>query len=260
MFSWNDLKNIVVEIDTIADIYYYLKDRFRYLKIADIPLGKELNVLGYYKSKSNEFPDKPVDFYINDCWTEYKTKMGKEISKREKHNLFSSWLDALEGNFSNQRKLLDGYPIGLYFAWELGSISRRERAYIGEELESAQDWFNAGNPIKVFARLNNATKNWDIFYYSKSEPLILHKELEKMIELKLIKEIEENSFNQGVYGFGFQVSVENPPQLLGIVSAIVIGADIVKGKYSKADVEEARRNFGKKGSGQITVIEEFPKE
>jgi hypothetical protein len=162
--------------------------------------------------------------------------------------------------FSNKRKLLDGYPIGLYFAWEIGSISRRERSYIGEKLESVQDSFNAGNSTRVFSRLNSATGNWDLFYYSKSEPLKLHKELERMVELKLINEIENDDFKYGVYGFGFQVSIDNPPDLFGVVSAIVIGANIVKGKYTKADIKEARKHFSEKDSRQIIPIEEFPKE
>lgn len=258
VFSWNDLKDIVLEIDTVADLFYYLNDRFDYLNKTDIPLGKELNALGYYKSKSNKFPDKPLDFYSNDYWNDYKTKMAKEILARDIHNLSSGWLDALEKNFSAQRKLLDGYPIGLFFAWEFGAISRRERAIIGEKLDSVQEHFESGKLTREFAVLNSATGNWIVFYYSRSEPQKLQEELKRLVGYKLMVEIEDEGFEYAVYGFGFQVSIENPPKLLGLSSAIVFSVDYIKNKYTKNDLKEARRHFGSKINRQEIKIKEFP--
>jgi len=88
------------------------------------------------------------------------------------------------------------------------------------------------------------------------------KEMQKFnySEELLLKKIENDDFKYGVYGFGFQVSIDNPPDLFGVVSAIVIGANIVKGKYTKADIKEARKHFSEKDSRQIIPIEEFPKE
>jgi len=48
--------------------------------------------------------------------------------------------------------------------------------------------------------------------------------------------------------------------LLGLASAVVIGADEVEGKYTQADIEEAHRHFGDKSARQVFRIEEFPKE
>ena len=55
VFAWKDLERMIEEIDTVPDFIYYLQDRFDYLKISDIPLEQELNVLGYYKSQSNKW-------------------------------------------------------------------------------------------------------------------------------------------------------------------------------------------------------------
>lgn len=258
IISWNDLKLIVDEIDGVADLIYYLDDRYEYLKISDIPLDNELSVLGYYKSQSNIFPLEPLDFTSINYWGIYKSTMFDLIKARNDHNTLSGWLDALESNFSEQRKLFNGYPLGLYFAWELASISRRERAYWGEKFESVQAWFEDGKQTREFAFLNPSTGNWIVFYYSRSEPKEILRELLRLVQLKLIVEIEDDSFQYAVYGFGFQVSEEDPPKLLGLISAIILSAGEVEGKYSKGDVDEARLHFGGKDKRQEIKIEEFP--
>ena len=45
VFSGNALFEMTEEIDTVPDFCYYLKDRFEYLKVSDIPLNKELETL-----------------------------------------------------------------------------------------------------------------------------------------------------------------------------------------------------------------------
>lgn len=256
--SWNDLSRMTTEIDTVSDFEHYLNDRFYYLQISDIPIGSELNVLGYYKTNINKFPKSFTDFETIPYWAIYCSTMENEIKKRTLHNRYSSWIDNLESIFSNQRKLFHGYPIGLYFAWEIGTMNRRERAYLGEKLDTVQDWFNEGNSTRTFAFMNSSTGNWLVFYYSKSDAKRLHKELLKLVELKLVKEIHDESFEYGVYGFGLQVSSTYPPQLIGLVSAIVIGAD-EKNKFTKSELDEAYKFFGKIAQRQSIKIEEFPK-
>lgn len=258
VISWNDLVKMTTEIDTVSDFEYYLNDRFTYLQISDIPLGSELNVLGCYKTSNNKFPCAPTDYETIPYWEIYCSTMVNEINKRSFHNRYSSWIDNLESIFSDQRRLFHRYPIGLYFAWEIGSINRRERAYLGEKLDTVQDWFNAGNSTRTFAILNGSTGNWLVFYYSKSEPNQLHKELLKLVELKLVKEIHDESFEYGVYGFGLHVSATYPPQLLGLVSAIVIGTDEKK-TFTKSELDEAYSIFGTIAQRQSIKIEEYPK-
>jgi hypothetical protein len=259
VISWNDLKKMISEIDTISDLDYYLTDRYHYLRnIDDIPLDCELNVIGYYKSHLNKFPSKSIDFLVSNYWKVYQSTMSDAIARRNGHNEYSGWIDKLESVFTTQRKLFDKIPLGLYIAWEFGSISRRERAYLGKKLDSVQEWFEKGNLTRKFAWFNPSTGNWLVFYYSKSIPALLQKELHRLVELKLIKEIHEASFHQGVFGFGIQVSTTNPPQLLGLSSVVIISASEVGNKYSKTDIEEARKLFGDKDSRHILKIDEFP--
>lgn len=258
VFAWKDLVRMIEEIDTVSDFAYYLQDRFDYLNISDIPLEQELNVLGYYKSQSNRFPKRPVNFSSYPYWEDYKSSMHVQIQARNAHNLYSVWLDKLEQLFTSQRKLFDGIPLGLYFAWELGALSRRERAYLGQKLSSVQQWFDNGKSSRQFALQNSRTQNWIVFYFSKLSPKAAHKRLKRLVELKTIKEVHLNSFSFGMYGFGFGVSTIYPHQLQGLNSVIVMGADVLEGKYTNEDIEEAYREWGDRSGYYRKKIEEFP--
>ena len=258
VLSGNALFEMTEEIDTVPDFCYYLKDRFDYLKVSDIPLNKELDALGYYKSQSNQFPNTPIDFESQSFLETYRATMVEQIAARNAHNQYSQWLDKLESVFTDQRRLLDGYPIGLYFAWELGSMARRERAIMGEKIEKAREAFLRGKPFRRFAYCNPSTSNWLVFYFAKLPPRKIHDNLERFVRLKLVSEVHWNSFDFGVYGFGFQVSITLPPRLLGLSSAIVIGADEVKENYTETDLEDARRIWALPSAYTINAIEEFP--
>lgn len=257
VFAWKDLERMIEEIDTVPDFIYYLQDRFDYISISDIPLEQELNVLGYYKSQSNKFPEIPVDFSFQ-YWEYYKSSMHVQIQARNAHNQYSVWFDKLEQLFTSKQKLFDGIPLGLYFSWELGALSRRERAYFGQRLASVQQWFDDGNSSRQFALQNGRTQNWLVFYFSKLPPGSARKKVKRLIKLKLIKEIHLNSFRFGIYGFGFDVSTIYPHQLHGLNSAIVMGADVLKEKYSTEDVEEAFREWGDNSDYYTKKIQEFP--
>jgi|GEM_PF-1672732 Holliday junction resolvase len=259
VFSWNDLQRMVSEIDTVPDFKYYLNDRINYVKnFSDISLDNELNALGYYKSKSNNFPKVPVDFSKENFWEDYYATMLKHINKRNEHNKQSWLLDKIENIFTDARKLFNEIPLGLYFVWEIGSLSRRERAYYSEKLHSVREWFENGNTQRYFAMKNMSTENWLVFYFSKSAKQEF--ELERLVELKMVKEIMENEFNQGVYGFGFQVSTTFPPRLLNLANAIVISAEVVKDKCNQLNLEEAKKYFGGKESYTTMEIKEFPED
>lgn len=254
VISWNDLEKIIHEIDTVPDFIYYLKDRFDFLKNNDLPLNRELNILGVYKNNENKFPSKTFDFINNDYWSEYQNTKADEIKLREEHNKHSIWIDKIETVFTDKRKLFDGYPLGLYFAWELGSIGRRERAMLGEKLDSVHEWFESGKSSRQFACQNGATKNWLLFYFSKTEQRKQAIELERLVRLKLIQLIHDESFEFGVYGFGFLVSKTYPMRFLGLGSAIVMSPDAID-TFSEKELEIARRMWGQKKEFKI---KEFP--
>ena len=256
VISWNDLQQMIHEIDTVPDFKYYLNDRFDYLKNFDIPLNKELNALGIYKKNINKFPHKAYDFINGNYWDEYITSMDKEIKSRYEDNKHSIWIDKIESIFTKNRKLFNGIPLGLYFAWELGFLHRRVRAIIGKKLDTVQDWFESGKSSRQFSYENGATKNWIIFYFSKSDQRIQSKELERLVRLKLIQLIHDKSFQFGVYGFGFLISKIYPPQFLGLANGIVMSTDAVNG-FTQDELKEALELWGQE---QVSKIEEFPSQ
>lgn len=255
VFMWNDLKMMIEEIDTVPDFIYYLQDRLDYLKISNIPTGIELDILGYYKSKSNKFPDGTFDF--TNQWDNYKKIMQSHIIIRNEHNLYSSSIDKLQNKFVSQRKLLEKIPLGMYFAWELGNLSRREKAYYGEKIHSVFEWFLKEKNPRKFSFQSGSTQNWLLFHFYKTSTKISQNELERLCELKLIKEIHFNSFEYGIYGFSFEVSDNYPYHIKNIDSAILMGIDAIQDIYNEESIKEAIKEFGDEKSYSKISIQEF---
>lgn len=253
VITWKDLELIIKEIDTVPDFIYYLQDRFDYLKIAKIATEQELDLLGYYKAKSNKFPS--IAFNFNFQWKEYQNSMQHKIEIRDKHNSYSYFFTKLAKEFRSQRKLLDGIPLGLYFSWELGNLSRREKAYYGEKLNSVLNEFPQEMTSRHFSFQSGSTQNWLLFYLVKSSEEFIDKELKKLCELKTIKEKYLNNFEFGVYAFSFEVSDTYPHEILGMHGAIMLGAESVE--YDEKDIQKALDIFGDKKSYSNVKVNEF---
>jgi hypothetical protein len=255
VISWNDIQKMTEEIETVPDLIYYLQDRYDYLKLGDIPLDTELDVIGYYKSHENKFPKKEKNFLTCDYYSQYKTQMKSEIKKRNEHNKHALWIEQIESILKNQRKLMIGIPIGLLFAWELGALSLRERAYYGEAISNVQQWFLDGKNERYFSYQSQNTENWILFYFTQSEDESAIKKLKELTRLKMIREVEANSFKFGVYSLCFRVSSIYPYPLMEAIMGIIMGCDAIEGKYTKNDIDKAFKKFGK---GKPKKIEEFP--
>ena len=255
VIMWNDLKLMIEEIDTVPDFNYYLQDRFNYLKKSLLVTGQELDILGYYKSKSNKFPDKVFDF--SNQWENYQKIMKPHISIRDEHNIYSNSIDKLEEEFISQRKLFENIPLGMYFAWELGNLSRREKSYYGEKIYSVFEHFSKTNKSRKFSFQSANTKNWLLFHFYKSSEKIPQNELERLCELKLVKEVYYNSFEYGIYAFSFEISDEFPYQIKNIHSAIMMGIDAIKDIYNEKTIAQAIREFGDNTSYSEINIREF---
>lgn len=253
---WNDLQQMVQEIDTVSDFEYYLNDRFDYLEYFEVPLNKELNALGIYKKNINKFPHAAHDFINGNCWNDYRTSMAKEIQLRDEDNKHSVWIDKIENVFTQNRKLFDEIPLGLYFAWELGTLHSRVRAKIGKKLDTVQEWFESDKSSRQFSCQNCATGNWLVFYFSKSDQKAQAKELERLVRFKIIQLKHVKAFQFGVYGFGFLVSKIYPTQLLGLGNAIVVSSNAIGG-FTEDELEQAHKLWGQE---EVLKIEEFPSE
>lgn len=257
VISYDDLAQLSQEIDSFPDLGYYLKDRFDYIKEYDIPVGVEKEVIGRYKLFNNRFPKHYVNFETSDFWREYQTMMKDAIERRNAHNEHATFIDALEEAFGDKRKLHGSIPLGLSFAWELGAMSRRERAIVGERIDGAKVRFERGGNRRYFSFQNASTRNWLVFLFSSASPEEICDEIGQLIKLKLIKEVHFQGFEFAVYGFGFQVSRTHPMRLLGLRRATVISPDAVD-PYSDAELEAAIAIWGDKHVGQPIPILEFP--
>jgi len=260
VFTMKDLEKMITEIDTVTDLFYYLSDRIKYLQLADIHLNSEMNAIGYYKAHRNTFPIQVTNFRTNNYWKQYEQDLANEIELRNEHNLKSGWIDKLEVLFVKRRKLYEGIPLGLYYAWELSSVNRRARAYLGEKIESVQNWFNDGHSSRRFAWQNGISGNWIVFFFSIGNEKDIEKGLIRLCRLKLIKEIHFNSFEYGVYGLAFQVSPLYPRRLLGVVSAYIIGVDDDIRKSVDLEISAAISEWGDRNGYYGIDIEEFPKK
>ena len=255
--SYDDLAQLSQEIDSFPDLGYYLKDRFDYIKEYDIPVGVEKEVIGRYKLFNNCFPNHYINFETSDFWREYQTTMKDAIERRKAHNEQATFIDALEEAFGDKRKLHGSIPLGLSFAWELGAMSRRERAIVGERIDGAKVRFERGGARRYFSFQNASTRNWLVFLFSSASPEEVCDEIGQLTKLKLIKELHFQGFEFAVYGFGFQVSRTHPIRLLGLRRALVISADAVN-PYTDAELEAAVALWGDEHVGRPIPILEFP--
>jgi len=258
VLTWKNMIAMTSEIDTAQDFYYYLSERYRYIKDHDIPIGCELDVLGYYKMNGNRFPKEMVDFKSGNYWDNYRTTMADAIIRRAAHNQQSTFINALEDHFKEPRKLHEGLPVGLYFAWEIGTISRRERAYLGDKIDEIQSKFIQGSVEQCFSIRNPSTNNYLVFLFSVANKKDIHSRLEEVIRLRLIKEIHQQNFSNGAYGFGFQVSETSPVRILGLVSGIVLGAGIIE-QSTQDELNRAIKSWGRKPGDPMQILE-FPPE
>ena len=193
--------------------------------------------------------------------TSTKTQMASAIYRRDAHNDNSLIIDTLEACFSDKRRKFLDLPIGLYFAWELGSQTRRVRAYLGEKFHRVRHDFEEGKHSRQFCIFNEASENWHVYYFSNDTREDIRNRLLRIVKLKLIKEVHINDFEYGIYGFAFQVSRTTPLHLSGLAAAVVIGAVEANGCSSRnwscrsewIFRRRPRRGFPSLGSSEIHV-------
>ncbi len=149
------------------------------MQTSDIPLDKELDAIGIYKTGSNSFPETSINFMNSKYWDTYLSSMALERKNRELDNVDSEWLDSFESLFTENRKLFHDIPLGLHFTWVFAVISRRERARMGKKFKNVQKYFLEGKQFRYFSFCVPATRHWIVFYFSnmmiKNKVLFLEK-------------------------------------------------------------------------------------
>jgi hypothetical protein len=240
----NDFKDLLVEIDTVPDLLYYLKDRYEFLKsiysfcpriFINLNLQTERDLIALYKRKSNSFNKYTCkDLLEENIWSNYKEEFEDKIKVRDKENeetvIMDNFIDTLLQNPLRDEEM----PL---HAWELGLLSRRERVTFANKINDALNITQTES--RQFAYFNPNTGCWLVFYFQYGGEEDLLKGLQEMTNLKLIKEMKENSFEYSIFGYGFYVSLAKREMALVIEDAENIG------KISETRYNESLKYFGK---------------
>jgi hypothetical protein len=246
----NDFEDLLIEIDTVPDLLYYLKDRHKFLKsiysncpekFINLNLRMERDLIAFYKRKSNSFDAYTCDnFNEVSIWDRYREEFKDKIEIRDKENIQTLVIDTIID-------ILLKDEIMTLHAWEIGLLSRRERVIIADKINDAFN--NSRMKTRQFACFNPNTECWLVFYFQYN----IHKErlfdnLENMTNLKLIKEMKEKSFEYSVFGYGFHISSGEPE-----IALVIEDADNVH-KIEETKYQESLGYFGKP---QTHKIKEF---
>ncbi len=258
----NDFVDLLIEIDTVPDLLYYLKDRHKYIKsiysscpqrFINLNLRTERDIIALYKKNSNSFGDYDCShLLLDDIWINYRKRFKHKIDARDKENKRTKVTDQLVDfllNNSNQNEVMS------LLAWEIGIKTRRERVILADKIIWALEGLKNKIETRQFAYYSQTTKCWSVFYFQHGEKIgKLEDNLVKMTQLKLFKEINEKSFEYSVFGYGFGKSTIHTENTFDEIFVCIEDAENYPGvppdKY-----EEALQYFGATDSRTIT---EFP--
>jgi len=247
----NDFEDLLIEIDTIPDLLYYLKDRQDFLKsiyshcpekFINLNLQIERDIIALYKRKSNSFDQYTCDdFLVENIWDTYREEFKDKIEIRDSENIQTSMVDDLIDSLLKNPLENEIIPLR---AWELGHFSRRERVMFSKKISDALN--DSRNETRQFAFFNSSTGCWLVFYFqynTDSEELLDN--LQSMTNLKMIKEMQEKSFKYSVFGYGFNISN-------GEITINLIIEDAENNQsYTEKQYEESLKYFGKPQEHEI---------
>lgn len=250
----NDFKDLLIEIDTVPDLTYYLKDRYSFVEkiyslcpeiFINLNIRTERNLIALYKRKSNKFDSYTCkDLLEENIWDSYREEFREKIETRDKENAQTIIIDNLIDILL--KNPLDGEVMPLH-AWELGLLSRREKVTFSDKVNEALIFTEKES--RQFAYFNSNTSCWIVFYFQyNSQRESLFDNLKNMTNLKLIKEIKEESFKYSVFGYGFHVSSSEPE-----IALLIEDADNIH-EIKGTRYEESLKYFGKP---QAEKIKEF---
>jgi len=255
---------ILHELDTTSDLYFYFLDRYRFLPfifknkpelLLTISEDFEANLLAFYKMNLNSFPENKFDFIrFTKYWDNYNVEFKERINSRNSENKDSYIIDDIIQRILSFHTSSDD---GKLFAWELATLTRRQRAtYLAEKVEDAFYMLKNGNEKRFFAYYNEYTSCWILFYFRHGVDTITFRiEFERLLRLKTIYESITNNFKYSTFGYGFRKSPVITPNSLFDDFAMTIQDVDNLGPISSEEIEESKLLFGHMSS---TEIEEFP--
>lgn len=258
-----DFLDLIVEIDTVSDLIFYLKDRFEFVKsiysrcpgiFLDLNNKSERDLVGLYKMGENSFSGVGCnELLASNSWDLYRSMFCDKIKARDSENnrtkIIDDLIDLLLHNHSNEESTL-------LHAWELGIRTRRERVgFLADKISDAIERMKTGNEQRQFAFYSQVTGCWSVFYFQYGEKQgELKKNLVNLTQLKLLKEIKENAFEHSVFGYGFRKSSIDTGNFIDEINLCIEDAENYD-EVSDERYEEAKRYFGKPNPKKIR---EFP--
>jgi hypothetical protein len=257
-----DFLELVLEVDTIPDLSYYLHDRFDFVTrlysnkpniFLDLNKRLEQNLIAFYKMNENQFPvacwepENALNYY-SIFMTEYQNQIIKRNEENKHSFIIDKIIDLLRNNHEPNNSTI-------LHASELATMTRRQRASsISVKIRDAIERLQAGNSRRHFAFFNQETGCWMVFYfqYGGTEESF-QSEVEKLTKYKLIVEIRDRTFQYSIFGYGFQTV----PKSQSTFDRIFLSIEDAENQEGITDMEykNACRYFGRNHTERIT---EFP--
>lgn len=257
----NDFAAILSEVDTPADLGFYLGDRHRFLRETHpndptpfLQLGNQLEqeLMGLYKLGENSFDVDRWNATTNKrFWHRYRIERCEDIARRDRENENSRLVDFLASEIRKSNRTA-GFT--LQHAWELALTTRRERAFLSEKILSKVDVLLESGRDQKFATYNSGTGCWDVFYFHHGlDGEYFKEEAQQMADRKLWVERTQSDFKESVFCFALRSS----PLKEGIAEVVLKVSDAWKcPNISPSMLSEALQFFG--GQTETRPIKEFP--
>jgi hypothetical protein len=257
-----DFVDLLVEIDTVSDLLYYLKDRYKFVNTVfekcphlflNLNLRTERDIIALYKKKSNSFEGYCCTHLSEDnIWKNYQQEFKEKIRDRDAENKRTKVLDQLVNYLLVNVEVSEVMPL---IAWEIGIQTRRERVELADKVIKAFQGLNDKADTRIFAFLSQTTGCWSIFYFQYGENVgKLEDNLIEMAKLKLFKEMKESSFSYSVFGYGFKKSTIRTDNTFDEIVVCIEDAC----NYDTVPLDKYKESLKHFGSPITRVINEFP--
>jgi hypothetical protein len=259
-----DFIDLLAEVDTPADLFYYINDRTKLLRaifkenahfFLDLNARREQQLIGFYKLNNNSFPVKQwKETPDKDFWQQYQLTYAERIAMRDQENADSYIIDEVIDLIRRKNKAEDST---LLHAWELAILPRRSRAGLpARKIRNAFRQLGEGKPERHFAFYNQATGCWSVFYFHFGADQELFKEKAKQLaKWKIQVERIESNFKYSVFCYAFRRSSIITGNTFDTCVLWIEDAENYP-FVSQEEYDLARRYFG--GTTERKKIKEFP--
>ena len=258
-----DFLDLLIEVDTIPDLKYYLNDRFNFVKkiyksyavrFLDLNNRLERQLIAFYKIHENTFPiEKWKELNTIDIWQKYETEFAEKIQARNEENRESFIIDRIIDFLITNNSESDST---ILHAWELAVLTRRARVRIlSEKISDAIERMQKGNKERHFAFYNQGTMCWSVFYFQfGGDRDTFCDKVTELAKLKLFQAIKDNNFKYSVFSYGFRKSELHTGNTFDDICLWIEDAENYN-SISEQDYLLASKYFGK---DKEYKIQEFP--